>query len=473
MNNIIWGCIVAVLVLGIVIYAMKKNEVFRIGVFAVICIALPIGASWCGIQLNTYYNAEGGIIGHLTGVYNPNEIEVVDELNYTVKNIELKQVTDSSDVYSAKVIVNDVFEYDSKQNYTITVNESPCFSVTPIDDGVIATYSYNFYNEKYEFLMNDDLTISIAFYDTYTYFIFTTEGGEEAVKNWNSYFNTHEFVINFEKSHYEKDYNFDEVEGVTPEASAVNYYVNDELYLTKVVQPATNSDLSLIVENDKYYLFQGWSEDGETVVDVSSYDTTSNVNLYAVFEKVAGVYDADWNLLNTWESLVRTDDITISETTWVGLSDNCSNWDILVVAEGITTIGDGVDSINPSFSGELILPDTLTTINEMAFFSTGITSLTIPRNVVSIGSQAFYWTKNLLSVWIPESVIEVGVNSEGRGPFYKASGFSTLVIYCERSEAYEDWSENWYYREESDNSMGHTMKYGYTYEQYLAETNQI
>lgn len=58
---------------------------------------------------------------------------------------------------------------------------------------------------------------------------------------------------------------------------------------------------------------------------------------------------------------------------------------------------------------ELIIPNTVTSIGDFAFYgSRSLTSVTIPNNVISIGQSSFYNCSSLLSVTIPNSVTSIG-----------------------------------------------------------------
>ena len=73
----------------------------------------------------------------------------------------------------------------------------------------------------------------------------------------------------------------------------------------------------------------------------------------------------------------------------------------------VTSISDG------AFGGcvgmtSLTIPNSVTTIGSDAFYNTGLTTLTIPNSVKEIGSYAFYKNDNLTSVTIPGSVTSSG-----------------------------------------------------------------
>lgn len=73
---------------------------------------------------------------------------------------------------------------------------------------------------------------------------------------------------------------------------------------------------------------------------------------------------------------------------------------------------------------ELIIPNSITKINEFAFNGcTGLTSITIPNSVTSIREHAFSGCSNLTSIIIPNSVTSIGY-----GAFNGCNNLSNVTI---------------------------------------------
>ena len=74
--------------------------------------------------------------------------------------------------------------------------------------------------------------------------------------------------------------------------------------------------------------------------------------------------------------------------------------------------------------GEIIIPNSVTSIGDEAFFEcTGLTSVTIPNSVTSIGEFAFHNCSGLTSVTIGNSVTSIGDYA-----FYECSGLTSVAI---------------------------------------------
>ena len=101
----------------------------------------------------------------------------------------------------------------------------------------------------------------------------------------------------------------------------------------------------------------------------------------------------------------------------------CSGLTSVTIPDSVTSIGEG------AFSGcsglkSVTIPDSVTSIDEGAFYGcSGLTSVTIPDNVTYIGINAFSGCSGLKSVTIPDSVTFIGSQA-----FYGCSGLTSLTI---------------------------------------------
>lgn len=116
---------------------------------------------------------------------------------------------------------------------------------------------------------------------------------------------------------------------------------------------------------------------------------------------------------------------------------NNSGLQTVNIPEGIVTIGDGAFAhTSLSGVGELVLPNGLQTIGDNAFVATmgegatssGITSLTIPSTVTSIGVDAFSGRRNLQTVTVEDDGEEKPKLTLGDGAF----GFNEFTAYSKQ-----------------------------------------
>ena len=169
---------------------------------------------------------------------------------------------------------------------------------------------------------------------------------------------------------------------------------------------------------------------GPMIGDTISNRTQNEVNKLTVLGDemtteplVAGTYDADWNLLKTWDELgidIETDFSSGSANTTVAKLGDAKK---LVISEGVTKIGSH-QLYGASQLEEIIIPDGVTSIGLKAFTGcSSLTSITIPDGVTSIGSGTFNYCSSLTSIHIPDRVTSIG-----NGAFFACNSLTSINI---------------------------------------------
>ncbi len=107
----------------------------------------------------------------------------------------------------------------------------------------------------------------------------------------------------------------------------------------------------------------------------------------------------------------------------LGAFSNCTGLTSVTIPDSVTSIGDSAfDSCTGLTS--ITIPDNVTSIGEKAFYyCTGLTSITIPEGVTNIGNAAFSGCTGLTSITIPE-----GVTSIANNVFSNCTGLTSVTI---------------------------------------------
>ena len=91
-----------------------------------------------------------------------------------------------------------------------------------------------------------------------------------------------------------------------------------------------------------------------------------------------------------------------------GAFKNCNGLTSVTIPNSVTSIGEEAFAHCRGLTS-VTIPNSVTSIGDEAFaYCRGLTSLTIPNSVTSIGDWAFYYCSGLTSVTIPNSVTSIG-----------------------------------------------------------------
>ena len=106
-----------------------------------------------------------------------------------------------------------------------------------------------------------------------------------------------------------------------------------------------------------------------------------------------------------------------------GAFSNCTGLTSVTIPDSVTSIGSDA-FYNCTGLTSVTIPDSVTSIDSLAFsHCTGLTSITIPDSVTSIGGSAFYGCTGLTSIKIPDSVTSIG-----GGAFSGCAGLTSVTI---------------------------------------------
>jgi len=185
--------------------------------------------------------------------------------------------------------------------------------------------------------------------------------------------------------------------------------INDGVFngcsnLMGITIPNTISSICNNMFNDCEKLERVKIEDGETVLKLGHYGSSSEIGLFRDCPIISLYIGRDLS----YEYFPFYGIKTIKEVT---------------ISNSVTSIGDGA-FINCSGFTSVTIPNSVTSIGYGAFSGcSGLMNVTIPNSVTSIGEGTFAGCSGLTSVTIPNSVTSIG-----EGTFAGCSGLTNLII---------------------------------------------
>ncbi len=396
--------IVLLIALVVIIIALIKFPNARVYIFTILLICLVGLGAYSGIMLNSYYSAEGGIIGTIHQFVNPTQVEIVDELKFNFTGIEMRSVTETR--YRASTSTTDIVNVPVGSSYVLLVNDLPC-NVSESDsssDYLIANYMYTFMDENRDEILTDTLVIRIAFNNLNTTISLETNGGSECASLWNAFFNKNGFELTLTTDRYvDTNTGLDYGTGDTSNYAVVTF-VNKEEITYEVY--TLGSEINLPVIDDIEFI--GWSYNDNYINN--DFIVNEDIVLEAVyFEFQPGLY-VNGVLTSSWDELLFNNRFTLSEDGELGRGKVVSSALIgdLILPDSVISIG------NSAFNGysnltSIMIPNSVISIGVQAFNRcSGLTSVTIGDSVTSIGNYAFTACSSLVSITIPDSVTSIG-----------------------------------------------------------------
>lgn len=388
--------IVGVVLIGLAYLAGKHRAIIPIALTLLAIIFVGCSAK-CFVDLNDYYSARGGVFGVLTGMTENNQgtVEVTDKIKFSLNNIVITQEADT-DKYSATIYLNDIVSLETDKDYSVTVNKEPCsssISSAGTTSYVKADYVYRFLDDNLENLCEDTLTFNIAFFAKYTEVKVSTNGGQTAVDNWNTYFSRNYFDVEVVPTEYTQDNEIIYGTGNVENYHILTYIVDEQEYMTQVFD--SNKSISLISGPAKDgYTFSHWIDsDGNKVKMTSKF--TEDTTLTAVYVELESL---PWTFNGS------------AVTGYTGTSTD------LVIPSSYSVLA----------NGKIVEGDNVQ-VTEITFWlrnlSVNVTSITIPSSITVIETEFWYGASNLKYI-----EVNCGLGSINDQWFYVNPSGTKLVL---------------------------------------------
>ena len=303
-----------VVIATVIIIALVKSEIARWILGSLLTLLLSATMVFSVIHLNKYYNTEGGVVGKIQSIFNKNNVSIdkqEDILTFDFSDIMLTQYNENE--YRAEFVTDNYISLDINETYAVLCNGTPCEVIEYSDDYIIAEFKYLFLDEYKNEKLVDTLYFKFAFYGKSTRLIVITQGGQNAVSLWNSYFQKNDFEVTLNSVLGDYANAFELVD--------IDFKYNDTILKTITIRKG--SILVLPDMNDRHFV--GWSSNGSTLVD---YD-----NILVVEDKTYyGIYDFNENVKLT----LNSGSLTYNNTVYSSDTNIDINYDDKIIFSNLT-----------------------------------------------------------------------------------------------------------------------------------------
>ncbi len=172
--------------------------------FLLVALVVVIGVS--GVistyHIGEYYYKNGVTVGNLVdSIFNNNVAKIDKADNYTFNYSQIGFAsTGEPNQYQSKIIEPREIEIDLSQNWSVFINDLECNNNVVKDNEITATFTNAFFNKDKDLIMEDTLNISIIFHKKTFEIYLTTNGGDSAVKYWNTFLEKNDFILKLQKT---------------------------------------------------------------------------------------------------------------------------------------------------------------------------------------------------------------------------------------------------------------------------------